>query len=126
MLLVTLRDLELRLLSPEVRSDPDQLETLLHPDFHEVGASGTVYTRVEVLAEFRGAPPTYSVWAQDFEAREVVDGVTLLSYLSAHMSADGALSRHAARTSLWQYIGSRWQIRFHQGTLTSPFTRRAT
>ena len=33
-------DLELRLLQPQVRASAGELETLLHPDFLEFGASG--------------------------------------------------------------------------------------
>jgi hypothetical protein len=124
--LATLRDLELRLLLPEVRSDPARLGTLLHPDFYEIGASGRTYARDEVLAEFRGALPEYSIWAQDFDIQEVAVGMWLLRYQSAHVDTDGTLSRHATRTSLWQYTGSRWQLRFHQGTLTAPFEKHAT
>jgi len=88
-LLSTLRDLELRLIRPEVRSDPDQLGALLHADFHEVGASGRVYTREEVLAEYRGAPPSYVVRVHDFEVQEVLAGVALLRFRSAHVVAGG-------------------------------------
>jgi hypothetical protein len=124
--LAILRDLELRLLLPEVRSDPARLGALLHTDFYEVGASGRTYARDEVLAEFRRAPPEYSIWAQDFDTQEVALGISLLRYQSAHVDSEGTLSRHATRTSLWQYSGSRWQLRFHQGTLTVPFEKHAT
>ncbi len=121
-----LRDLETRLLRAEVRSDPAQLGALLHPDFYEVGANGRVYTRYEVLTEFQGAGYPYTVWAQDFQLQVVASGVALLGFRSAHVADDGALSRHVARTSLWQYVGSTWLLRFHQGTLTQPFDRHAT
>lgn len=125
-LLVTLRDLEQRLLLPEVRADPLQLGLLLHPDFVEVGASGEIYTRDEVLAEFEQSPPSYAVWAQDFEAHPVVEGVALLRYRSAHIDESGQLSRFVARTTLWQRNGGSWQARFHQGTPTGAFDKQAT
>jgi hypothetical protein len=125
-LLSTLRDLELRLLRPEVRSDPLQLGALLHRDFVEIGAGGKVYTRDEVLAEFRGSPPKYSIWAQDFAVQTVASGVALLRYRSAHIERGDVLSRHVARTSLWQYAGGQWWLRFHQGTATAPFEKHPT
>jgi len=125
-LLVTLEALERRLFQPEIRSDPERLGELLHPEFSEVGASGKVYTRDEVLAELRDAPAPYSIWAQDFEAQEVASGLVLLRYRSGHMSSDGMLSRHVARSSLWQYIDGAWKLRFHQGTLSEPFEKHTT
>ena len=125
-LLDTLRELERRLFRPEVRSDPTQLEALLHPSFVEVGASGRTYLREEVLAEFRNNPPGDVVWAQEFYVEAVDDCVALLRYRSAHIGSSGALSRFVSRTSLWQRMGSGWQIRFHQGTPTDQFAKHAT
>jgi hypothetical protein len=124
--LATLRDLELRLLSPDVRSDPTRLGALLHAEFYEVGASGRAYTRAEVLVECRRAAPSGSTWVQDFLAQEVLVGIILLRYRSAQISSDGATSRHALRTSLWQNAASGWQLRFHQGTPTDPFEKHTT
>ena len=125
-LLSTLRDLERNLHRSDVRSDPERLGALLHCDFYEVGASGKIYSRDEVLVEFRDAPPPYEVWAQDFECHEVVEGGALLQYRSAHIGAGSSLSRHVARTSLWQCNQGRWQLRYHHGTPTDPFEKHAT
>ena len=121
--LQVLRERELRLLRPEIRSDPARLGALLHPEFLEIGASGRVYSRDEVLVEFRDFPQTYEVWAQDFQARTVAPGVILLLFRTAHVCANGELSRHVARTSIWQWTDGTWRLRFHQGTLSDPFER---
>ena len=42
-------ELELSLLSPDVRSSPAQVEKLLEPDFREIGASGRLWTRSQVV-----------------------------------------------------------------------------
>jgi len=124
--LVALRDLEQRMLLPEVRADPLQLAPLLHPNFVEVGASGEIYTRDEVLAEFDQSPPNYAVWAQDFEVHPVVEGVALLRYRTAHIGESGQLTRFVTRATLWQRNGGSWEARFHQGTPTGAFAKHAT
>lgn len=121
-----LKELEQRLLRPEVRSDPEQLGLLLHPSFTEIGAGGKIYSREEVLAEFRDTPPGYAVWAQDFLADALRDDVVLLTYKSAHIDGSGKLSRFVSRTSLWQRTGAGWQMRFHQGTPTDEFEQHET
>jgi hypothetical protein len=41
---------EVALLRPEVRSSAEQLEELLDPDFGEIGKSGRLWTRGEMIA----------------------------------------------------------------------------
>jgi len=125
-LLVTLRELERRLHRTEVRTNSEQLGLLLHPSFFEVDASGKTYSRGDVLAEFSDAPPRYAVWAQEFEVQEIMEGVALLRYRSAHIDGSGVLSRFVARTSLWQRTAAGWQVRFHQGTPTDAFDKHPT
>jgi hypothetical protein len=122
-LLDELRQLEVALHRAAVRSDPLKLDALLHPDFWEVGSSGTVWSRAEILAEFAGQPPRYAVWAQDFVAESVAPGVALLSYRSAHVGEAGSLSRHTRRLFIWLFSGTVWKLRFHQATPTEPFKK---
>jgi RimJ/RimL family protein N-acetyltransferase len=45
--------------------DPLKLGRLLHANFFEVGRSGIVYSRADVLAEFSSQRQPYAVWSQD-------------------------------------------------------------
>ena len=47
---------ELALLTPEVRGSADQLEELLDPDFGEIGKSGRLWTRDEMIAPWSPTP----------------------------------------------------------------------
>ena len=108
----------------EVRADRARLEQLLHTEFIEIGSSGEVYSRAEVLDEFDGRPPTYQVCAQDYRAERLAEGLVLLNYKSAHVGAGGTLERHTLRTSLWQLTDKGWRLRFHQGTPIEPLVLR--
>lgn len=124
--LETLRNLEVSLHRPEVRSDPAKLKQLLHPDFREFGRSGAHYTYEEIVAELTQETTQPVFWSQDFELELVANDVVLLIYRSAHIGADGELERHTHRSSLWQNTRDGWKLRFHQGTPTSAFQKHAT
>lgn len=117
--------LEIELHNPAIRSDKLKLEALLHDEFAECGRSGWVYTREDMLKELAQEELDYSVWSQDFTLTELSEDSVLLTYRSAHMSVDGALSKHAFRSSLWLSTSQGWKIRFHQGTPIDAFERRS-
>ncbi|MER5936189.1 DUF4440 domain-containing protein [Streptomyces sp. NPDC001928] len=106
---------ELRLLQPEVRSSPELLAELLHPDFQEFGASGRHWDRPSIIASL--------VAGEDPGPRPVVvsrmDGVQLAPDV-VHLTFDTELNgRSAHRSSLWRRTDDGWQMYFHQGT---PFS----
>ena len=125
-LLDTLRKLEVATHQPHVRTDHRKLERLLHPNFFEVGRSGTLYSRASILGEFSNQPPPYRVWSQDFQIESLTEGLALLTYRSAHIADDGTLERHTLRASLWQSTRQGWQLRFHQGTPVAAFEKHLT
>jgi hypothetical protein len=96
--------LELSLLDPEVRRSPERVQRLLHPDFREFGVSGA-WDRDGIIAAL-AADPGRGWTATEVEAREVADGVVLVTYRAA-----GSL-----RSSLWVKGPEDWQVLFHQGT----------
>ena len=83
--LAVLRPLEVALHQRQVRSDRAALEKILHAQFREFGRSGRIYSREEVLDEFRVERPNYEIWSQDYEVDVIVDDVVLLTYRSAHI-----------------------------------------
>ncbi|GHG89288.1 DUF4440 domain-containing protein [Streptomyces lanatus] len=106
---------ELRLLKPEVRSSPELLAELLHPQFREFGASGRYWDRTSIIESL--------VAGEDPGPRPVVvsrmDGVQLAPDV-VHLTFDTDNNgRRAHRSSLWRLTNDGWQMYFHQGT---PFT----
>ncbi len=125
-LLQLMCSLETGLHSPAVRADKAQLEKLLHADFFEIGRSGTSYRRADIIAQLTNQKDPAAIWAQDFALSMPAYSVALLVYKSAHLGADGALTMHAQRSSMWQYDELGWQLRFHQGTPTAAFIKNET
>lgn len=115
-LLDELQALESELHHPGVRCSPERLERLLHPQFHEVGRSGRHYDRETIVRHLvsQTAPP--DVVASDYAVRRLADGAALLTYRSAHRTADGGRTLPARRCSVWLREASAWRLAYHQGT----------
>jgi len=110
-----LRLLEVELHQLETRKNVARLQELLHSDFEEFGRSGQRFTRDLVLAEFKNSTEYPEVVSRDYRLVEVVDGVALLTYISAHRLESGEVHRHALRSSVWVRGNHGWQMLFHQG-----------
>jgi hypothetical protein len=108
---------ELALLDPDVRRFPEQVGALLHPEFHEFGASGRHWSRAAVIAALAEttdleSPPV--VTSQVIGVRLAPD----LVHLTFDTEYDG---RRAHRSSLWRRTEDGWLLYFHQAT---PFSER--
>lgn len=102
---------ELRLLDPEVRRSPELLGSLLHPEFHEFGASGTRWDRASTLARLQeDTDPADRYVVSGIEGVRLAPDVVHLTFDTVHNG------RHAHRSSLWRLTDEGWQMYFHQGT----------
>lgn len=99
--------LERSLLTDEVRTDAASVAALLHPQWQEVGQSGRLWSREEMLAEIG---PVGEVGLDVVDVHRVSDDVVLLLWRSLRDDST------ALRSSLWQRVSGRWVQRFHQGT----------
>ncbi|MET9802408.1 nuclear transport factor 2 family protein [Streptomyces sp. NPDC006368] len=106
---------ELRLLDPAVRTTPAFFEELLHPEFHEFGASGRRWDRTSLLAAITAddAPPPRALTTSPMRGTQLADDVVHLTF----DTESGGRRTH--RSSLWLRTDRGWLLYFHQGT---PFT----
>ncbi|MFE5814625.1 DUF4440 domain-containing protein [Streptomyces sp. NPDC056479] len=106
---------ELRLLDPDVRRSPELLGSLLHPEFHEFGASGRRWDRASTMARL----PADTGPAGRYVVTSGIEGVRLAPDL-VHLTFDTECNgSRAHRSSLWRRTDDGWQMYFHQGT---PFS----
>lgn len=114
--LAVVQDCERALLTRAVRGDRLSAGLLLHEDFREVGASGRVWHREDMLdlmeREASAAPPR--IEATDLAAVGLAPDVVFVTYET--LSPAG----RARRSSLWLRARGRWQLRHHQGTPVPP------
>ena len=100
---------ELRLLSPEVRSDSAALEQLLSPDFSEIGQSGRRWSRGEIIVELLTRPGV-DVSVRLIAGRVITRELVLVEYETGNVAA------RVPRTSLWRRTGDVWQVVLHRAT----------
>ncbi|NKX56226.1 ribonuclease HI family protein [Arthrobacter mobilis] len=101
--------LEEELLRPETRTDFGRMAVLLHPEFAEIGESGRMWTREDIINALRPDP------AADSEldllgVERLGEESILLTYRSRGRTGS------SLRSSLWLRDAGRWRLRFHQGT----------
>lgn len=118
-----IRLLEEKLHRPEIRQSPKAVAELLAEGFVEFGSSGTVYDNrdelIARLAEEKAENPSPPVTACDYAFRRISPDAVLVTYMAIRAVRDDSPPRHVLRSSIWQRIDGRWQMIFHQGTLTA-------
>jgi hypothetical protein len=101
---------------PEFGTTRADFESMIHPGFWEIGASGRRYSREYVLAELerrRRQHPGEDVWqTSEFHCRKLAPDLYLLTYTLIQNKI-----RKTRRSTLWQYTEVGWKIMFHQGTI---------
>ncbi|WP_409483851.1 DUF4440 domain-containing protein [Arsenicicoccus dermatophilus] len=103
-------ELEMKLLDPNMRSDREAVQNLLHEYFNEFAPSGLVYHRGNVeLAPVEDSSAALTV--EQLEAELLTPGVVLVTY-RVHRS-----QRASWRSSLWLHTPDRgWLLRQRQTT----------
>ncbi len=119
---VLLRQLEVRLLSTDVRASSEALAELLADEFVEFGSSGLVWDKVQTVAGLlgEGSGPAVERSARDLRVRLLVEDVALVTYRAVRRGLDDAIEVHTLRSSIWRREGGRWRMVFHQGTRSGP------
>ena len=100
--------LERSALTDEVRSDPGAMAALLHPDWEEIGQSGRLWTREELLAEVGPLPAEVGL---DVVSADRLNPDTILLVWRSIADEGSVL-----RSSIWVRTPQGWRQRFHQGT----------
>jgi hypothetical protein len=112
-----LRELEEKLLKPEVRRSADDVAHLLADEFIEFGSSGCIFNKSQVISSLQQEVPEAAVRIsiENFVTRRLAPHVVLVTYHT--VGSDPAVQR--IRSSIWKFEGGRWQMVFHQGTPSS-------
>jgi len=109
-----LRQLEEKLLKPEIRTSQNELNQLLSDDFFEFGSSGRVLYKDLMIGE--EGIGVVKMTLSDFDIHPLSEGVVLVTYRIFNEEKN----QHTLRSSIWKLVEGRWQMIFHQGTISSP------
>ena len=108
---------ELRMLDPRVRTNAAAVENLLDPSFREIGRSGRLWSRDEMVAALREPEMSAELGATEpteLDVQKIDESTYLLTYL---IETDSGTRR---RSSIWRMDGRELRIVFHQGTPVLP------
>lgn len=107
-----LRELEESHINLDVRKSREKLDRLLADDFFEIGSSGYMFNKKDCLKD--GVVLT-EMSLHNYEIYPLAEDVILSTYYIV----DKTRNRNTLRSSIWKFIEGRWQLFFHQGTITS-------
>lgn len=108
-------DLEMKLLSTEIRKSPHELSQLFSDDFVEFGSSGKVYNKPEVVHALQHEPET-KFEVVDFKINPLSPEVVLATYRVKKIRVEENKTTQSLRSSIWKLSDIGWQLVFHQGT----------
>jgi hypothetical protein len=110
-----IRQLEEKLLKPEVRSSRMELKKLLDDGFFEFGSSGKVLYKDEDIED--DGIGIVKMTMTNFELHPLSDSVLLATYRIFNEDSN----QHSLRSSIWKLNEGTWKMVFHQGTKTNAF-----
>jgi len=110
-----LKPLEELHLLPIVREDRDRLASILHESFTEIGASGRIFSRDEILGNLPTEPSANRV-LDEFNARLLSDVIALTTYAVSRTDPNTGTVHRSRRSSIWKLDSGNWRMVFHQGT----------
>lgn len=109
--------LEMQLLQPEARKSAVNIAALLVNDFLEIGSSGRMFNKKQIIEELQSeSSGCHSL--VDFKVTVLAQDVTLATYRAIRHGASGEQAVYSLHSSIWKLIDDRWQMVFHQGTLS--------
>lgn len=106
-----LKELEERHSNLEIRKSREELDKILADEFFEIGSSGYMFDKKACLET--GVVLT-EMTLHNYEIYPLAEGVVLSTYFIRDETRD----RNTLRSSIWKFIDGRWQLYFHQGTIT--------
>ena len=108
-----IKKLEERLWLAETRFNRDLMNEVFAADFFEIGRSGRIYTRDEML-NATGDTIAAELPLQNFKLRYLAPEIIQATY-NSQVEYNGEVE-HGRRSSIWSLEEDQWVLRFHQGT----------
>ena len=95
----------------EVRKSREKLDYILADEFFEIGSSGYIFDKKACLET--GVALT-EMSLHNYEIYPLAPDAVLATYFIV----DKTRNQNTYRSSIWKFIDGRWQLYFHQGTIS--------
>lgn len=112
------RELEERLLQPDVQKSARDVMDLLADEFIEFGSSGRVFDKQQIINSLQNEriEPLTQRSITEFQTLVLATGIVLVTYrVVRHISGEQPVN--SLRSSIWKFNNAQWKMIFHQGTL---------
>ncbi|WP_202412401.1 DUF4440 domain-containing protein [Halobacillus litoralis] len=106
-----LKNMENQHLLLSTRESTERLDHILADDFWEIGSSGMPYDKKFCLDQ---GVVLSEMTLHHYEIQSLSEDTVLATYYLE----DPTRKRNTLRSSIWKMIAGRWQLYFHQGTVT--------
>ena len=97
-----------------------ELSCLLDDDFSEIGQSGIVWNKEQVMNHFdnlkSGCENNNEIVMLDEQFKLISEEIILLTYKTKKTNLSTKFATYSLRSSLWKKQNDRWVMLFHQGT----------
>ena len=104
---------ERELLDPECRVDPARVAALLADDFVEIGKSGRVCSRDDIVAALAAEPGMDGITIGPMSGQRITAGFVVVRYTTHHHGGPATVHR----TGWWRKTTNGWRCWFHQATV---------
>lgn len=111
----TIKDLELSLLNPEVRSSREKLNRLISDDFIEFGTSGNKYTKNDILERLPNTLDRIEYKVGDFSVSTPSENIAITNFKTEKI-INGKDKVFSKRSSHWRKTNGEWQMYLHEAT----------
>lgn len=112
----TIRELEEKLLHPDVRANPSMIKALLSEEFEEIGSNGKISSREDAINWLMTEDPTKRWTLTEFKVRQLSTDIVLACYRAKQVGNTDSSSAGSIRTSTWKKSNNEWKMVFHQAT----------
>ncbi len=106
-----IRELEERLLQPDVRKSPQELDRLLANEFLEFASDGRPYDKRQVIEPLQ-SEGAFRRSLIDFRLRLLADDVALATFRAIREDTHSGEIVSSLRSSIWRRRSNEWQVVF--------------
>ncbi|MDH5479725.1 MAG: DUF4440 domain-containing protein [Nitrosomonas sp.] len=114
-----MEQLELLLLHTDMQANPTFLDGLLSHEFEEIGSSGCVTSRQEVVDWLLHKNPNDRWSIENFRVKELSKDLILAIYHAHQIVGHNHQSKVSIRSSIWKLDEDNWKLVFHHASKLS-------
>ena len=113
---VQIKALEEKLQSLDASSAAHLFDELISDDFEEIGGSGEVVKKKDVIEWLMQKEKEDSWSLNDFKVKQLSSSVALATYRTRDINPNNNDFSESHRCSIWKQTDNSWKMIYHQGT----------